>query len=398
MEGATPPPTRRTKRFWKILAGLLLLVLAGFFYVLPVALESVLNRVHRHGEMQPSERTLALHRTLRIVDLHADSLLWGRDLLERGSRGHVDVPRLIEGNVALQAFTVFTKTPRGLNIERNPANSDNVTWMALAQRWPLRTWSSLTERALYQAHRLREMAERSGGKLVLIRSASELDAYLARRQSASGITAGFLGMEGAHALDGKIENLDRLFAAGFRMMSPTHFFDNDVGGSSAGMEKDGLTPLGREMIRRMNDKHMIVDLAHASHQTIVDVLALSTRPVLVSHTGVKGTCNNQRNLSDDEIRAIAQGGGIIGIGFWPTAVCADDARAIARAMRYAANLSGIDHVALGSDFDGAIQAPFDSAHLAELTDALLEEGFTEAEIHAVMGENAVQFLLKNLPQ
>ena len=211
-------------------------------------------------------------------------------------------------------------------------------------------------------------------------------------------TAGILGIEGAHALGGKLENLDRLYDAGYRAISLTHFFDDEFAGSSAGVAKGGLTPLGRELVRRMNDKRMIIDLAHASPATIADVLALTKRPVIYSHGGLKGTCNNRRNLSGDEARGIARGGGLVGIGFWETAVCGKDARAVARALRYAVNLVGAEHVALGSDFDGATTVPFDAAHLAELTAALLDADFREDEIRAVMGENVLRFLAENLPQ
>jgi microsomal dipeptidase-like Zn-dependent dipeptidase len=335
---------------------------------------------------------------LFIADLHADSLLWDRDLLERGSRGHVDLPRLRDGNVALQAFTIVSKVPRGLNIESNDDSSDQILLLALAQRWPSATWNSLTDRALYQARKLHDAAARSGGSFLVIRTAAELDSFLARRQQEPQLVAGLLGIEGAHALDGDLRNLDRLFDAGFRMMAPTHFFDNDIAGSAHGARKGGLTEKGKEMIRRMEARGMLVDLAHASPQTIDDVLALAARPVVVSHTGVKGTCDNRRNLSDDQLRAIARTGGVAGIGYWETAVCGTDARAIAHAMRHAANVAGVGHVALGSDFDGAVTTPFDTAGLAHITAALLAEGFSAAEIRLLMGENTLRVLRQCLPR
>jgi membrane dipeptidase len=268
----------------------------------------------------------------------------------------------------------------------------------MAERWPVAAWSSLKERALYQAKRLHEFAARSNGKLTVIKSAGDLNTYLERRKSEPNITAGFLGIEGAHALDGDVNNVDVLFDAGIRMMAPTHFFDNDIAGSAHGVAKGGLTEKGKELIRRMEAKSMIVDVAHASPATIDDVLAMATRPVVVSHTGVKGTCDNTRNLSDDHLRAIAKTGGVIGIGFWDTAVCGSDARAIARAIRYTVNLIGIEHVGLGSDFDGAIPAPFDTTGLAQITDALLAENFNESDIEKIMGGNLIRLLKENLPQ
>jgi microsomal dipeptidase-like Zn-dependent dipeptidase len=381
---------------WLSLAVITLLIAASL--IVPAQVEKRMNVALAPPPYRAAARAEQLHRTLTVADLHADSLLWDRDLLARGSRGHVDVPRLIEGNVAIQAFTVVTKVPRGLNIERNDDSTDTITWLTIAQRWPPRTWTSLTQRALYQARKLHRTAERSGGKLVILRTAGDLDAFLARRQTGRNLVAGLLGIEGAHALDGDLANLDVLFAAGFRMMAPTHFFDTDIGGSAHGVKKSGLTEMGREMIHRMEAKGMILDLAHASPQVLDEALARATRPLVVSHSGVKGTCNNRRNLSDEHLRGIARTGGVVGIGYWETAVCGRDARAIARAIRYTADLIGVEHVALGSDFDGAIPAPFDTTGLGQITEALLEAGFSEAQIRFIMGENVVRVLRQTLPQ
>jgi microsomal dipeptidase-like Zn-dependent dipeptidase len=382
----------------RVAAGFVVLVLitaAIFFSVVPRLVDNRLNKTR--ARTFASQRARDLHRSLNVADLHADSLLWGRDLLARNSRGQVDIPRLIDGNVALQVFSMPTKTPRGLNIQRNTGDSDQIFWLALAQRWPISAWNSLTERALYQAGRLQNMAEHSQGRFVLIRSSQDLSLYLQRRQNDKAIAAGILSIEGAHALDGRLDNLARLYDAGYRMISVAHFFDNEFGGSSAGVKKDGLTEKGRELIAQMERKRIIVDLAHSSNQTIDDVLAIASRAVVVSHTGVKGTCDNNRNLSDAQIRAIAQRGGIIGIGYWSTATCGRDAHAIARALKHAGAVGGVEHIALGSDFDGAIEAPFDAEGVVHVTDALLNEGFTEREIRLVMGENVLRFMRENLP-
>lgn len=386
------------KRWLKRLGALLVLALVLLLAVGPRLVQAHLNKTLPRAPYAASTAARSLHRRLLIADLHCDALLWGNDLLERGSRGHVDVPRLIEGNVALEGFAVVTKTPLGLNYERNQADRlDNVTLLSLVQRWPPRTWTSLLERALYQAGRLRAMADRSEGRLTLIRRADDLGRYLERRAKQPRVTAGFLAIEGAHALDGDVANVDRLFDAGYRMMAPTHFFDNDLGGSAHGVLKGGLTDKGRAMIRRMEAKGMVLDLAHASPQTFDDAIAVATGPVVVSHTGVRATCDNVRNLSDDQLRALAKTGGVVGIGFWDAATCGKDGRAIARAIRHAVSVAGIDHVGLGSDFDGAIAAPFDATGVVELTDALLAEGFGEDEIAKIMGANVVRLLANVLP-
>jgi len=294
-------------------------------------------------------------------------------------------------------FTVVSKVPYGLNIERNDDKSDMITLMALSQRWPVASWSSLRERALFQSKRLQRLAERSQGRMSIIKSRNDLDGYL-RKHAASPDTVGaLLGAEGAQVLEGQLRNVDVLFDAGFRMMAATHVFDTEVGGSAHGIEKGGLTELGRSVISRMEQLGMLVDLAHASAQTIDDTLAIVSKPVVFSHGGVRGTCNNTRNLSDDQILGIAASGGVIGIGYWETAVCGSDGRAIARAMRYTADLVGSEHVALGSDFDGAVTTPFDATGLIEVVDGLMDSGFSDEEITGIMGTNVVRVLRAVLP-
>lgn len=382
------------------LIALAVLVIAGagfFFFVLAGIVEGQMNAVRDKGPYTVSERAAALHKTLTVADLHADSLLFGRDLLDRGTRGQVDVPRLIEGNVTLQVFSVVSKTPKGLNIEHNDDKSDNITTIAIANRWPMKAWTSLKERALYQASRLKAFAAASNGRLVIVENKRDLAAFLEKRKADPNMVAGVLALEGAQVLEGDPANVAVLFDAGYRMMAPTHFFDTEMSGSAHGMKKGGLTDAGREMVKQMEERSMIVDIAHASMTTIDDILALATRPVVVSHTGVKGTCDNNRNLSDDQLRAIAAKGGLVGIGLWDTAVCGTDAAATAKAQKYVAGLIGAQHVGNGSDFDGAVETPFDVSGMAKLTEALIAEGVSDADIGAIMGGNEVRFLMDNLP-
>jgi microsomal dipeptidase-like Zn-dependent dipeptidase len=358
------------------------------------------ERRHNPAPPEPSTpvsgRAVALHATLRVADLHADSLQWGRDLLAWGDRGHVDVPRLIEGRVALQVLSCSMKVPRGLNIERNEDTSDEVLRIALAQRWPPRTWRSILARALHMAERARGFEQRSDGALEAFRLIEPEGCGLAGgRQPA--ITAGLLSIEGATALDGDPANVEVLADAGFRMISPAHFTDTVFGGSAHGAIQGGLTALGREMVRRMEARGVLLDVAHASAATIDDALEVSTRPVIASHTGLRGVLDNARNLSDAHLEGIAASGGLVGIGFWPTACGGDDAAAIARSIAYAAERVGVAHVALGSDWDGAVPVPFDAAGVVRLTDALLDAGLDEPAIRAVMGENVLRVLAATLP-
>lgn len=383
-----------------IVLGIVAVVVLGTFIGLDVAATRAANRmntVYPGVPYTPTQRGAALHSKLLIADLHADPLLWNRDLNERSSHGQVDVPRLLEGNVALQIFSVVTKTPKHMNTERNDDTTDDVQLLALAQRWPPGTWFSLKARALYQARKLADLAEDSDGKLVLLRTRAELERFLTEREKDQGKVGALLSLEGMHALEGKAEAVDELYAAGFRMLGFAHFFDNEMSGSAHGMKKEGLTELGRAVVKRMEERGMTLDLAHASRKAFEEVLAIATRPVVVSHSGVKGTCDNNRNLSDSQLRAITRNGGVVGIGYWSTATCGKDAKAVARAIRYAVSVAGIEHVGLGSDFDGAVAAPFDTAGLVEVTDALLAEGFGEGEIRKIAGENVLRVLRANLP-
>ncbi|MEX1147952.1 MAG: membrane dipeptidase [Sphingomonadales bacterium] len=340
--------------------------------------------------------TVRFHDRLVIADLHADPLLWPRNLARRGGYGHVDVPRLVEGNVAMQVFTTVTKSPRGLNIETNEATSDNITLLAIGQLWPVRTWFSLTERALYQAEKLHRFASTSDG-LTVLRTAKDLDRLLGERAGGSREVGGILGLEGAHALEGRLANLDLLFDAGHRVIGLVHFFDNEVGGSRHGTGQGGLTPFGRDVVRRAEELGMVIDLAHASPALTADVLAMTTRPPIVSHTGVRATCDNPRNLSDAELDAVAGAGGLVGIGYWEMAVCDISPAGIARAIAHVRDRVGIGHVALGSDYDGAVHVAFDTGQLAMLTQALRDHGFDDNDIARVMGGNVTDYFLKYLP-
>ncbi|OWP49536.1 dipeptidase [Pseudomonas nitroreducens] len=375
----------------------LLAVGLGIFFNLPGYLDRKMNTVASPPPYQASPAAQALHQALFVADLHDDALLWDRNLLDRHDHGHTDLPRLLEGHVGLQVFSTVTKTPRGLNYESNSADSDNITPLVIAQRWPARTWNSLLERALYQGELLDKAAADSQGKLTLVRSRDDLTRYLAAWQKDPRQLAGILATEGLHPLEGKLENLDRMYDAGFRIMGLTHFFDNEVGGSAHGLKKGGLTAFGREVIPRLEDRKMLIDLAHASRPLIDDVLAIARRPVIVSHTGVAGTCPGPRNLTDAHLRGIANTGGVIGIGYWDGAVCETSVQAIVKAMRYAADKVGVEHIALGSDFDGAVNAPFDTTGLAQLTEGLAKAGFSEQDIAAIMGGNVRRLLLESLP-
>ena len=383
------------KKIW-IPATLLAAAAVGFFGFAPGYVEGAMNQIDGKPLIAVSDEAKALHKTLNIVDLHSDTLMWNRDLNDRASRGHMDLPRLQEGNVALQLFSSVTKTPKNQNYDGNGADSDNITLLTVAQLQPVKTWSSLAERSLYHAQKRDDAVAASNNAIKAVNTASQLDALLAARQKDTRPIGAMLTIEGLQNLEGKAANLDRLYDAGFRMAGLTHFFDNELAGSMHGLKKGGLTPFGRDIVRRMEAKGMIIDIAHLSHKGVAEVLAMATRPLVSSHGGVQATCKVNRNLTDDEVRGVAKTGGVIGIGYWDGALCDTSPRAAAKAMKHVRDLVGIQFVALGSDYDGATTVRFDTSQLVQVTQALMDEGFTAAEIRAVMGENALRVIRAGL--
>ncbi|QBF32442.1 dipeptidase [Thalassococcus sp. S3] len=377
---------------------LLALIVAAFLYFAPGYLERQRNAVVLHDPYPVSQDAQALHDTLTVGDWHADSLLWNRDLTKRGDYGHVDLPRLIEGNVALQVFTAVTKSPAGQNYDENSAEAfDNITPLAIGQLWPIRTWGSLLERAVYQAERLHRYEARAPEMLKIIRSRADLDALLEARAAGAQTVGGILGIEGAHPLEGDLANLDRLIDEGYRLVGLQHFFDNELGGSLHGEGGHGLTDFGRAVVAEVEARGLILDLAHSSPQVARDVVAMTDMPLVVSHTGLHGHCPVNRNFTDDLMREIAATGGVIGIGYWAEVACDQiDPAGIATMIVAAIDALGEDHVSLGSDFDGSVTTAFDTSEIAALTHALMEAGLTDARIRKVMGENMIRVLRQTL--
>lgn len=332
----------------KVALGIAVLVLlvAGVVFMVPTIVDGRMNTVTHPGPYAASAKASIAHQALFVADLHDDALLWNRDLLQRYDRGHSDLPRLLDGHMALQVFATVTKTPKNMNYERNSADTDNVTMLAMAQRWPVATWTSLLQRALYQSDKLHKAVQDSQARLILVKNQQDMAAFVKAWSIDHQRVAAVLATEGLHPLEGKLENVDRLYDAGFRIAGLTHFFDNEVGGSAHGLEKGGLTPFGREVVTKLEAKGILIDLAHASKPPIDDVLAVPS---------------------------------------------------IVRAIRYVVDKVGVAHVALGSDFNGATRTPFDVTGLPQLTEGLIQARFSEDDIRAIMGGNVQRLLLQSLP-
>ncbi len=390
------PASKKLRYFFVFGALFVIIILCLSFIFLPPFIEQKLNTVCIEPPYEVGDSAAQLHKRLFVMDLHADSLLFNRNLLESGRRGHVDIPRMIQGNVALQTFSVVTQVPFSYDVNGD-ARGDLVTWLGFFQLWPMDALFGKKARALYQARKLHGFVSDSKGRMALITSSDDLRDYMVRRADNPDITACLLSLEGGHALEKGLSDLDEFYKIGFRMISLTHFTDNELGGSSRSTKNTGLTDLGRQVVRRMNDLHMVIDLAHASPRTFDDVLTVTTRPVVVSHCGIRGICENSRYLTDDQILRVAENGGLIGIAVWDQSLGGSEPGFMAKAIRYVVRIAGMDHVALGSDFDGNINALVDAGGWAAVTGALMDEGFTDDDISKIMGGNILDFLKANLP-
>jgi microsomal dipeptidase-like Zn-dependent dipeptidase len=383
------------RKFLKYFAAVLAIAAIIFFVFAPSYIDKSKNKVTL--KVANPQKASWYDSIPFIADLHCDALLWDRNNLKRHSYGHVDIPRMQEANMAFQVFTIVSKTPKGINIEKNDDKTDQIALLSFAQLRNPKDWFSVKSRALNQCKELHKTAKKSKGEFRVVTSQAELQQYITDRNTQKNLTAGMLGIEGAHCLGNDINNLQIFYDAGVRYIGTTHFFDNAWAGSAHGIKKEGLTDKGKQLIKKMDSLHMIIDLAHASPKTIDDIFTLVQSPVLISHTGVKGVCNNTRNLSDAHLLEIGRRNGLVGIGLWETAVCGTDAAATAKSIRYVADKIGVDKVALGSDFDGAITTHFDVTGLPLIVNALLKEGFSQEDIYKIMGGNIRDFMLKNLP-
>ena len=374
----------------------LLLAYLLFINIAPPLVEKGKNKTSLPKPYKISQQAQDLiAQTDFIGDLHCDALLWDRNLTKKKDYGHVDFPRMREGNMALQAFTIVTKSPKGQNFDKNSAEAmDMITPLCIGQGQPPSTWFSLIGRALYQCKKLHKFADKERGDFIIIRTKKDFQNLLNARKRNPKAIGGLLGIEGGHCLEGKIENLQKVYDAGVRMLGPTHFFDNEMGGSAHGEVRGGLSEFGITVIKEMDKKGMIMDIAHSSENVIDDILARYKGPILSSHTGVDGTYPSSRNLSDRHLKAVAARDGLVGIAFFPGAIGDGGLTAIVKAMKYTRDLIGIEYIALGSDFDGSVTVPFDVTGFGLLVDELLKEGFSEKDIQAILGGNLKRFLLK----
>ncbi|HVF87067.1 MAG TPA: dipeptidase [Pyrinomonadaceae bacterium] len=365
----------------------------------------------------------SIHRRSVVIDMHADTVQFmldeGVDINEKAANLHLDALRMKEGGLDAQFFAIWVEPQYfGTGGERAVKRADEQIALvrALAEKHP-ETWALAT-------------------------SAAEI-----RRSAAEGKLAALMGLEGGYAIDEKLENVQRYYRMGVRYMSPAWSVSTSWAGSSGDAEGQtrGLNDFGRAVVREMNRLGMIIDVSHVSDKTFWDIIEASTKPVIATHSNARALTNVPRNLTDEQIRALAAKGGVVCVVFYPAFVEAgwdeqkrrvdaeiaplveaasrgvtsgpgsleriarDRVRereylsrmplvSIARVVDhidYIVSLVGVDHVGLGSDFDGIQAVPRDLASVADfpnLTTELTRRGYTESGIEKILGGNVLRVM------
>lgn len=310
--------------------------------------------------------SLEVHRSATVVDLHVDTLLdiqaGRRTLGERSARGHVDLPRLREGGVGVQVFAAFIapqEEARGLG------------------------------RALELLRAFHTAVAANSTQISLVTTVEEIE-----QMRRAGRIAAVLSIEnGGDALARDVRILDEFYRQGVRMLGLTWSNSNALGDGEMGRDHGGLTDLGRAVLRRMGELGIIVDVSHLSEAAFSDTMRTTRGPLVASHSNAAALRPHPRNLTDEQLRAIAARGGVVGINFYPGFLGEATLERVLDHIDHMVKVMGIDHVALGSDFDGIPQTPRgleDVSRLPNLTAGLLRRGYTTEQIHKILGANALR--------
>jgi membrane dipeptidase len=364
-----------------------------------------------------SPRARQLHERAIVIDSHDDTtqrLLYekGFDIAGRHADGNVDIPRMREGGLDALFFSIWIPS--------------EVTGPAAVKR------------ALDLIDSVREAARTHPDDLVLATTAADI-----RKAAAAHKIAALMGMEGGHMIDNDLGALRQYAALGVRYLTLTHFKNNDWADSSTDTPAhNGLTPFGKAVVRELNRLGVMVDISHVADKTFYDALAVTTVPVIASHSSCRAIDRHPRNMTDDMLRALAKNGGVVQINYEisflseeyraakkPADVqaqldaaakrCGDNeacstmeeakiARAAMQAGKlpkvtwekiiehidHAVKVAGVDHVGLGSDFDGATMplGMDDVSQLPRITDALLKKGYSEQDVEKILGGNLLRVM------
>jgi len=330
--------------------------------------------------MQGSDEARSIHAEHPPIDLHADTLMWSRwigyDLHKAHEPplpfaaigGHVDLPRMREGGMSAQFFGLVSLPL-----------ADRVKGMAKVVH--------------EQIDALEQQIGKTPGALRLVRRAAEITT-----SNLAGEMGALLGIEGAHALEGDLDNVAAFARRGVRYLGLLHFSANEAGYPAYGKGRNdggGLTPWGYQLVEACEDSGVLVDLAHINKQGFLDACQVARKPPIVSHTGVLGAFEHWRNIDDAQLRAVADKGGVVGVIFCPRFVGGEGLEPVVKHLKHIVDIVGEDAAALGSDWDGFIvpTKPLkDPRGLPLLTDAMLDAGFTRQAVGKILHDNVMRVL------
>ncbi|MCX6136663.1 MAG: dipeptidase [Ignavibacteriales bacterium] len=347
------------------------LIISKFAYMPDTSRVVLTNGLYMNSTIE------TVHSRAFVIDLHNDMLEQMIGGYQIGIRNplngdnQTDLPRLKDGGVDAQMVSIWT-------------DGDTASHTHYAE-------------CMVLADTFQAQVNRYSTQVALARSSGEIAAV-----NASGRLAAVYGLEGGHAIENSLAKLQAFYALGVRYMTLTWNNSSNWAISAADTRSatQGLTDFGKQVIRSMDSLGIIVDISHVGIKTIQDVLTITKNPIIASHSGVRSINNNTRNLYDDQIRAIAASGGVIGVVFYRSFLSSTGKATIdtvIRHMDYIRNLVGIDYIALGSDFSGGITTPTgleDVSKFPALTYALLRHGYSIADVQKVLGENYLRVFKK----
>lgn len=319
-----------------------------------------------------------IHKAIIVCDAHCDTvdrLIKDKtDLGIRSKNGHVDIPRLIEGGVDVQVFASYvggSKKPKGhyLNLAKRKINI------------------------------LRTQFTKNSKSISLVLKISDI-----QRANKENKISAILAIEGGQSIENDINNLHIFYDLGVRIMTLTWKSTDWADASQQAIKHNGLTDLGKTVVKEMNKLNMIIDVSHSADKTVLDVLKVSSDPIMASHSCAKALCDHPRNLNDKLIKDIAKAGGVICVNFYPLFLDQKFKTDTEKKLKpkppsymkvidhidHIVQVGGIDCVGLGSDFDGIDAVPSgleDASKMPKITSALLERGYHQEEILQIMGGN-----------
>ena len=325
---------------------------------------------------QQEERALRLHQESLVVDTHCDTLVGVANgaygLGDEREDGHIDLPRLKRGGVNAQFFACYIE--------------------------PVFKPTRSLRRAVQMIDALYAQAEQNAATMEIAFSAEDV----LRIQAANKVAA-IISIEGGEAVEGDLGVLRMLYKLGVRAIGLTWNQRNDIAdGVGEIRAKGGLTNFGVSLIKEMNRLGMIVDVSHLTKPGFWDIIAESSAPIIASHSNAEAVCNHQRNLDDDQIRALAKNGGVMGMNFCPPFVAAENPSLdkMLDHIDHIVQLVGPNHVGLGSDFDGIGSTPTgleDVTKMINITRGLIGRGYSDEDIVKILGGNYLRLFKEIMP-